>query len=94
MSGRPEQFLQRRLILQRQCARQREQLAQTSAELGATLKFANRGLSLARGARAMPMILAAASAAGILSRAGGVIRLLGRAWLVVSTLQRLRRSLR
>ena len=94
MNARAEEFSQRRKELQLQCAVQRGQFAQCTAELDAGVQILNRGLSVARGLRIVPMLLTAASAAGVLSRAGGVIRLLSRVWMVVSTLQRLKRSRR
>jgi hypothetical protein len=94
MNSRSERFAQRRMTLQLQCAVQREAFAQATTKLGDGLSFMNRGLNVVGGARIMPMILAALSAAGVLSRAGGLIRLLGRAWLVINMVQRLRRSFR
>jgi hypothetical protein len=94
MSARSHGFSQRRAELQLQCAAQRGQFVQSAAELGACFQVLDRGLSVARGLRIVPMLLTAASAAGVLSRAGGVIRLLSRVWMVVSTLQRLKRSRR
>jgi YqjK-like protein len=92
MSQRSNEFAQRRMTLQLQCALQREQFADTIAQLGDGLKFMNRGLSMVRSTRIVPMILAAVSAAGVLSRAGGVLRLVSRGWLIFNTVQRLRRS--
>jgi hypothetical protein len=94
MSARSDGFSQRRSELQLQCAAQRGQFAHSTAELGAGLQMLDRGLSVVRGLRVVPMLLTAASAAGVLSRTGGVIRLLSRVWMVVSTLKRLKRSLR
>jgi hypothetical protein len=94
MSARSDAYSQRRAELQLQCAAQRGQFVQSTAELGAGLQVLNRGLSVVHALRIVPMLLTAASAAGVLSRAGGVIRLLSRVWMVVSTLQRLKRSRR
>jgi hypothetical protein len=94
MSSRSERFAQRRMTLQLQCALQREAFAQATTQLGDGLSFMNRGLNIVRGARIMPMILAALSAVGVVSRTGGVIRLLSRAWLLINTVQRLKRSFR
>jgi hypothetical protein len=94
MNARSERFARRRMTLQLQCALQRETFVQTTTQLGEGLSFMNRGLNLVGSARVMPMILAALSAAGVVSRAGGLIRLLGRAWFLISTVQRLRRSFR
>jgi hypothetical protein len=94
VSDRSEEFTRRRTVLQMQCAVQREQLAQSVADMEAGFSFVNRGLGIMRSTRILPMILAALSAAGLLSRAGGVVRLVGRVWLIINTLQRLRRSLK
>jgi hypothetical protein len=94
MSAHSEEFTRRRTVLQLQCAVQREQFAQSVAEMESGFSFVNRGLGIMRSARVLPMLLAAISATGLLSRAGGVVRLVGRAWLVINTLQRLRRSVK
>jgi hypothetical protein len=94
VSDRSEEFTRRRTVLQMQCVVQREQLAQSVADMEAGFSFVNRGLGIMRSTRILPMILAALSAAGLLSRAGGVVRLVGRVWLIINTLQRLRRSLK
>jgi hypothetical protein len=94
MSDAAEEFTRRRTALQMQCALQREQLAQSIAGMEAGFSFVNRGVGVMRSTRLLPMILAALSAAGVLSRAGGAVRLVGRVWLIINTLQRLRRSLK
>jgi len=94
MSARSQEFSRRRAVLQLHCAAQRGQFAHSRAELGAGLQTLQRGLQVARGLRVVPMLFTALSAAGVLSRAGGVVRLLSRVWMVVSTLQGLRRSRR
>jgi hypothetical protein len=88
------EFARRRTELQLQCALQREQLAHSVTELQGGFQFADRVIGVLRGLRVVPMLLAAVSAAGVVSRASGVIRLIGRVWLVVNTLKRLRQSLR
>jgi len=92
MSAHSDQFAQRRAALQVQCALQREQFARHAAELGSGLQAVNRGIAMVRSTRILPMVLAAVSAAGVLSRAGGVMRLLSRTWVVVSALRQLRRG--
>jgi hypothetical protein len=94
MNARAAQFAQRRTALQLQCAQQREQLAHSVGEMQHSLQSLNKGLGMLRATRLLPMLLAAVSAAGVVSRAGGVIRVLGRVWLVVQTFKRLRQSLR
>jgi hypothetical protein len=92
--SRVESYKQRRTLLQLQCALQREQFLLHQAQLSQGMQSVNRGFSLVRGSRIMPILMTAVSAASVLSRAGGVVRLLGRAWMIVGTLQRLRRSLK
>ena len=94
MSARVNEFARRRAGLQLQCAMQREQFAQSAADIGASLHFADRGLSIVRSTRIVPMIMAAASTLGILSRSSGIMRLVGRVWLVANTLQGIKRALR
>jgi hypothetical protein len=94
MSAQSDGFTRRRTLLQLQCAVQREQLVQSVTEMEAGFSSVNRGLGIMRSTRIMPMLLAALSAAGLLSRASGVLRVVGRAWLIINTLQRLRRSLK
>jgi hypothetical protein len=94
MNARSELLAQRRMTLQLQCALQREAFTQAATQLGDGLSFVNRGLNVVRGARLMPMILAGLGAAGVVSRAGRVISLLSRAWLLINTVQRLKRSFR
>lgn len=94
MKARAVQFAERRAQLQLQCAQQRAQLAQSVGDMQDSVARLNKGLSLVRGLRVVPMLLAAVSAAGVMSRAGGLIRVLGRVWFIVQTLRRLRQSLR
>jgi hypothetical protein len=94
VSASAEEFARRRAALQRQCALQREQLAQSAAEIGADLRFVDRGVTLIRGTRVVPLILGAISALGMTSRAGRVIRLISRVWVIINTLQRVKRALR
>lgn len=94
MNTRTAQFAQRRMTLQAQCALQRESLVQSSAQLREQLAFVDRGLSVVRGARILPILMAAVSAVGLVSRAGGIFRLLSRAILIITTVQRLKRSFR
>jgi hypothetical protein len=82
------------MTLQAQCALQRESLAQSAAQLSGQLAFVDRGLSAVRGVRILPILTAALSAAGLVSRAGGLFRLLSRAMLIIATVQRLKRSFR
>jgi hypothetical protein len=94
VSARSDEFARRRVALQSQCALQRAQFAQSAAELGAGLHFMDRGLSIIRGTRILPIVMAAVSAMGFATRSGAVIRLLSRGWLIVSTLRQLKRALR
>jgi YqjK-like protein len=97
MSAR-QHFSRRRAELQLQCAAQRAAFVLHADEIQSSFDDMqhglNRGLSLVRGARVVPMLLSAFSAAGALSRASGVARLIGRAWMIWQTVQRLRRSMR
>jgi len=95
MSKRSDEFALRRKTLQLQCALQRVQFADSTARISATLHSVDRGLnlvSLVSSTKIIPMLLAGVSAAGMLTKAGGIIRLLSRIWVVVSTVQRLKRS--
>lgn len=96
MSARSEEFARRRTTLQLDCALQRERLAQSAAEIGADLRSVDRGVGLLRSTRFVPVMLRAIStisAIGMASRAGGVVRLIGRIWVIVNTFQRLKRAL-
>jgi hypothetical protein len=92
MSEHSQSLARRRLALQLRCAEQRAQFAQQTDELREGFSFANRGLDKVRGMRIMPMLMAATSAAGLVSRLGGIFRVAGRAWFIINTLRRLRRS--
>jgi hypothetical protein len=94
MNERAARFAERRMTLQLQCALQREAFALSTAQLGDGLTFVNRGLGAMRGARLMPILMTVLSTAGLVSRAGGMFRLLSRALLVFNTVQRLKRSFR
>jgi hypothetical protein len=94
VSARSEEFARRRAGLQLQCALQREQFAKSAAEIGADLRFIDHGLNIVRNVRIVPMILGAISALGVASRAGGLVRLVGRAWLLFNTVKRIKRALR
>lgn len=91
MSARAQQYSLRRAELQLQCAAQRGQFAHSTAELAVGLHSLERALQVVRGLRVVPMLLTAVSAAGLVSKAGGVIRLLSRVWMIITTLRRLRR---
>lgn len=90
MNEHAQSIARRRAALQLQCALQREEFALHTSHLREDLHRANRGIEVVRGFRIMPIIMAATSAAGLVSRASGLIRLLGRAWFIFSTLRRLR----
>ena len=92
MSEQTEALARKRALLQVQCALQRELFVQHAAQVREGLHSANHGLEVVRGLRVMPIIMAATSAAGLISRASGLMRLLGRAWFIISTLRRLQRS--
>ena len=94
MSARADEFARRREALQLQCALQREQFALSAAELSSGLHFMDRGLSVVRGTRVVPMIVAAVSALGLVSRSGPLLRLISRVWLIVNTVRQLKRTLR
>ncbi|HWW20806.1 MAG TPA: YqjK family protein [Steroidobacteraceae bacterium] len=94
MTAREPPFVRRRAELQLQCAQQRAAFAQSVEDMQASVQGLNRGLGIVRGTRLMPMLLAALSAAGVLTRAGGVVRLLEKLWVIWQLVQRLRRSKR
>jgi hypothetical protein len=94
VTARAEEFARRRVALQLQCALQREQFAQSAAEIGADLKVVDHGINLVRKTRLVPIIMGLIGTVGMASRAGGVLRLLSRAWVFFNTFQRLRRVLK
>ena len=94
MSPREQLFARRRAQLQLQCAQQRLDFEHNVGEMQSSVQGLNRGLAFVRGARIVPMLLAAIGTVGTLSRAGGVAGLLGKAWVIWQTVQRLRRSAR
>ena len=55
------------------------------------LRFIDRGVNLVRSTR---VVWAALGALGMTSRAGGLVRLIGRAWVVFNTAKRIKRALR
>ena len=94
MSARSEEFARRRAELQLQCAMQRDQFAQSTAALGESLHVVDRGLTVIRSTRVVPMILATIGAVGFATRAGGLIRLVSRALILVNTVKQLKRAFR
>ena len=94
MSTHTQELARRREALQMQCALQRAQFAQSAAELGSGLHFLDRGLSIVRSTRLVPMIVAGIGALGIVSRSGRMIRLISRVWLIANTVRQLKRTLR
>lgn len=94
MNPREQEFARRRTDLQLQCAQQRAAFAQSVEQMQDSVQGLNRGLSIVRGTRLMPMLLAAVSAAGVLTRAGGVVRLIEKAFVIWQLVQRLRRPKR
>ena len=98
MSAAQQSFSLRRAELQLQCAAQRAAFVHHADEIQTSFDDMqhglNRGLSVFRGARMVPMLLGAFSAAGALSRASGIARIIGRAWMIWQTVQRVRRSMR
>jgi hypothetical protein len=94
VSARADEFERRRVTLQLQCALQREQFAQITGEIGADLKIVDQGINLVRKTRLVPIILGMIGTLGMASRAGGVVRLLSRAWVFFNTFQRLRRAMK
>ena len=94
MNEHSQSLARRRAALQLQCALQREEFAVHAAHLREGVNSVNHGIDVVRGLRIMPIIMAATSAAGLISRASGLVRLIGRAWFIISTLRRLQRSTR
>jgi hypothetical protein len=92
VTRRELQFARRRTELQLQCAAQRASFVESAEEIRDSVHRVNHGFGVVGGTRLMPLLLAAVSAVGALTRAGGVVRLLGRAWTIWQIVQRFRRS--
>ena len=92
MSRRAQEFTRRRTALQLKCAAQRAAFVHSAEEIQDSVHRVNHGFDVVRGTRLMPMLVAALGAFGVLARAGGAARLLGRAWSIWQIVRRLRRS--
>lgn len=94
MNGKLERLAIRRRTLVEQCAQQRATLSRSAAPWRNTLAQADKGIALLRYLRSHPIWLAAGG--GLLLAMlgpGRVWRLLGRGWLGLQVLNRLRGKL-
>ena len=92
MISRASEFARRRGLLQLRCTVQRQGMQAAMAAIDANLKKFERGVAMVRRIRISPLILGAGAALALGLGAGRTMSYIGRAWLLVNSLQRLKRS--
>jgi len=90
---RADEFARRRGLLQLRCTAQRQRLEQSMAKITADLRRFERGVAAVRKFRVSPLMVGAAAALALGLGAGRTIGLVGRAWVLFNSLQRIKRSI-
>jgi len=90
---RAEEYARRRGLLQLRCTAQRQRMEAALAEIDMDMKKFERGVAAVRRFRVSPLILGAGAALALGLGAGRTVGLLGRAWVLFNSFQRIRRSL-
>jgi hypothetical protein len=93
MMTRAEEYARRRGLLQLRCTAQRQRMEAALAEIDMDMKKFERGVAAVRRFRVSPLILGAGAALALGLGAGRTVGLLGRAWVLFNSFQRIRRSL-
>jgi hypothetical protein len=90
---RAEEYARRRGLLQLRCTAQRLRMETALAAIDADFRKFERGVSAVRRFRISPLILGAGAALALGLGAGRTVGLIGRAWVLFNSFQRIKRSL-
>lgn len=93
MMTRAEEYARRRGLLQLRCTAQRQRMEAALAAIEMDIKKFERGVAAVRRFRVSPLILGAGAALALGLGAGRTVGLLGRAWVLFNSFQRIKRSL-
>jgi hypothetical protein len=92
MTPRAAEYARRRGALQLRCTSQRQRMQVAMAAIEADLRKFDRGLDKVRKIRISPLIVAAGAALALGLGGSRTVGLLGRAWLLFNSLQRIKRA--
>jgi hypothetical protein len=93
MMTRADEYARRRGLLQLRCTAQRLRMEAALAAIDADFKRFERGVAAVRRFRVSPLILGAGAALAMGLGAGRTLGLVGRAWVLFNSFQRIKRSL-
>ncbi|MFI4866596.1 MAG: hypothetical protein ACHQDB_05765 [Steroidobacterales bacterium] len=93
MMTRADEYARRRGLLQLRGTVQRQRMESALAAIAADLRKFERGVAAVRRFRISPLILGAGAALALGVGAGRTVGLIGRAWVLFNSFQRIRRSL-
>jgi hypothetical protein len=90
---RADEFARRRGLLQLRCTAQRQRMEESMAKIMTDMRRFERGVAAVRKFRVSPLMVGAAAAVALGLGAGRTLGLLGRAWVLFNSLQRIKRSI-
>jgi hypothetical protein len=93
MMTRADEYARRRGLLQLRCTAQRLRMETALAAIDADFRRFERGVAAVRKFRISPLILSAGAALAMGLGAGRTLGLVGRAWVLFNSFQRIKRSL-
>jgi hypothetical protein len=93
MMTRADEYARRRGLLQLRCTAQRLRMETALAAIDADFRRFERGVAAVRRFRVSPLILGAGAALAMGLGAGRTLGLVGRAWVLFNSFQRIKRSL-
>jgi hypothetical protein len=93
MMSRADEYARRRGLLQLRCTAQRLRIETALAAIDADIRRFERGVAAVRRFRVSPLILGAGAALALGLGAGRTLGLVGRAWVLFNSFQRIKRSL-
>jgi hypothetical protein len=93
MMTRADEYARRRGLLQLRCTAQRLRMETALATIDADIRRFERGVAAVKRFRVSPLILGAGAALALGLGAGRTLGLVGRAWVLFNSFQRIKRSL-
>jgi len=93
MMTRADEYARRRGLLQLRCTAQRLRMETVLAAIDADFRRFERGVAAVKRFRVSPLILGAGAALAMGLGAGRTLGLVGRAWVLFNSFQRIKRSL-